>query len=124
MKRLKRLLVASIMLLCAGHVFALEDYVSDVYHEIDTAFQQKSETGLNVVLQENQGDKYYYLMENYATKKVRRLIITNDYEFAMNAILVIIDNNIIFIKVGRINNRVTVPSMFPRNPFMLFCFSY
>lgn len=94
MKRLKRLLAASIMLLCAGHVFALEDYVSDVYHEIDTAFQQKSESGLNVVLQENQGDKYYYLMENYATKKVRRLIITNDYEFAMNAVLVIIDNNL------------------------------
>lgn len=93
MKKLGRVLLV-LMCLCSSKAFALEEYVSDVYHDIDAAFQQKSESGLNIVLQENQGDRYYYLMENYATKKVRRLIITNDYEFAMTAILVIIDNNL------------------------------
>lgn len=93
MKKLRCILL-TFLILTAGRAFALEEYVTNVYHEIDTAFQQKSESELNVVLQENQGDRYYYLMENYATKKVRRLIITNDYEFAMNAILVIIDNNL------------------------------
>ena len=34
------------------------------------------------------------MIENYTEKKIRRLIVNNDYDFAMTAIIVVIDNNL------------------------------
>jgi len=72
----------------------VEDYVSRVYKEIDIIFINQADEELEDILRDNIDDKYYYLMENYTKKKVRRLIIDNEYEFAMTAIYIIIDNNI------------------------------
>ena len=90
-RKLKNLILAVLLCAAAFPVFALEEYVSLVYKEIDVAFANRSDENLDKILQKYQGDDYYFLMENYSMKKVRRLIIINDYEFAMNADLVIID---------------------------------
>ena len=93
-KRIKTLLLSLILLLAASNVFAIEEYVSKVYKQIDVIFIEQADKELDKVLRQNVDDKYYYLMENYTKKKVRRLIIDNEYEFAMTAIYIIIDNNI------------------------------
>ena len=93
-KRFKTLLLTLILLLAASNVFAIEEYVSKVYKQIDVIFIEQADKELDKVLRQNVEDKYYYLMENYTKKKVRRLIIDNEYEFAMTAIYIIIDNNI------------------------------
>ena len=93
-KRIKTLLLSLILLLAAGNLFAIEEYVSKVYKQIDVIFIEQADKELDQVLRQNVDDKYYYLMENYTKKKVRRLIIDNEYEFAMTAIYIIIDNNI------------------------------
>ena len=92
--RLKTFLLAIILCLATGNLFAVEEYVSKVYKEIDVIFINQADKELQNILRENVSDKYYYLMENYTKKKVRRLIIDNEYEFAMTAIYIIIDNNI------------------------------
>ena len=93
-KRLKTFFLALIFSLSTVNLFALEEYVSKVYKEIDVIFVKQADKELAKILRENVDDKYYYLMENYTKKKVRRLIIDNEYEFAMTAIYIIIDNNI------------------------------
>ena len=93
-KRLKSFLLVMIFCLCSSSLFAIEDYVSKVYKEIDVIFENQSDNELHNVLSEYVNDRYYYLMENYTKKKIRRLIIDNEYEFAMTAIYIIIDNNI------------------------------
>ena len=93
-KRLKTFLLAVLFFALAGSAFAVEEYVSKVYKEIDVIFIKKADKELETILRQNVDDKYYYLMENYTKKKVRRLIIDNEYEFAMTAIYIIIDNNI------------------------------
>ncbi|MCR4900300.1 MAG: hypothetical protein K5907_05740 [Treponema sp.] len=93
-KRVKTFLLGLLFFLLAGTAFSVEEYVSKVYKEIDVIFVKKAEKELENILRENVEDKYYYLMENYTKKKVRRLIIDNEYEFAMTAIYIIIDNNI------------------------------
>ena len=93
-RKLKTIILAVLFCLGAGNLFAVEEYVSKVYKEIDIIFVKQSDKELANILRENVEDKYYYLMENYTKKKVRRLIIDNEYEFAMTAIYIIIDNNI------------------------------
>ncbi len=93
-KKLKTFLLAALLILLSCNLFAVEEYVSKVYKEIDIIFVKQSDKELAEILRENVEDKYYYLMENYTKKKVRRLIIDNEYEFAMTAIYIIIDNNI------------------------------
>ena len=90
-----KILAFAILLICSStSLFALEEYVSEVYKQIDTCFSERDEAKLNSVLSKNSKDKYYYLMENYTQKKIRRLIVNNDYDFAMSAILVVIENNL------------------------------
>ena len=93
-RKLKTIFLAVLLCLGAGNLFAVEEYVSKVYKEIDVIFVKQADKELANILRENVEDKYYYLMENYTKKKVRRLIIDNEYEFAMTAIYIIIDNNI------------------------------
>ena len=93
-RKLKILSVAALLILFSGPLFALEEYVSEVYKQIDSSFSAKDEAKLNSILSKNVNDKYYYLMENYTQKKIRRLIVNNDYDFAMSAILVVIENNL------------------------------
>ena len=93
-KRLKTVLLALLFCLTSTSMFAVEEYVSKVYKEIDVIFINRADKELQDILQQNVDDKYYYLMENYTKKKIRRLIIDNEYEFAMSAIYIIIDTNI------------------------------
>ncbi len=80
--------------LMAIPLFSVEPYISDIYSEIDTAFINNDKNKLNNVLSDYNDDRNYYLMENYTLKKIRRLIIDNNYDFAMDTILVVIENNI------------------------------
>ena len=76
------------------NIMATAIYSGITSKEIDIIFVEKDDNDLKQILKENGEDKNYHLMENYTKKKVRRLIIENDYEFAMTAIYIIIDNNI------------------------------
>ena len=91
---LKKLFVVLTAFMLTSSLFAVEEYVSMVYKQIDDAFVKKSEEMLDEILKDNQNDRFYYLMENYTQKKIRRLILSNDYTFAKQATLVVIDNNL------------------------------
>lgn len=93
--RLYKTLIASVLLLFASSsLFAVEEYIASIYKELDQIFIIKSEPDLNQILSSNSSDKYYYLIENYTEKKIRRLIVNNDYDFAMAAIVIVIENNL------------------------------
>ena len=91
---IKRYFIVFLIFICSVPLFAVEEYVAKIYKEIDHIFIIKSEDELNTVLSENNHDKYYYLIENYTEKKIRRLIVNNDYDFAMAAIVIVIENNL------------------------------
>lgn len=92
--KIKKLAVIFLIFIFAVPVFAVEEYVAEIYKEIDHIFIIKSEDELNTVLSNNNKDRYYYLIENYTEKKIRRLIVNNDYDFAMAAIVIVIENNL------------------------------
>lgn len=92
--KIKALLAAVFFAAAGSTLFAVEEYVSDIYKQIDTVFSKKSETELNAILVSNQNDRYYYLIENYTEKKIRRLIVANDYDFALTATEIVIENNL------------------------------
>lgn len=91
---IKRLAIVFLVFMISLPLFAVEEYVAKIYKEIDHIFIIKSEDELSTVLSENNHDKYYYLIENYTEKKIRRLIVNNDYDFAMAAIVIVIENNL------------------------------
>ena len=93
-RKLKVLSALLLLTILCSKVFAVEEYVSEIYKQIDSCFSSKDEGKLNNVLSQNTKDKYYYLIENYTQKKIRRLIVNNDYDFAMEATLVLIENNL------------------------------
>ena len=93
-RKIKIIFAVICMMSFSSSLFALEEYVTEIYKQIDSCFSAKDEAKLNSVLSKNVKDKYYYLMENYTQKKIRRLIVNNDYDFAMAAILVVIENNL------------------------------
>ena len=93
-RRLKIISFAVLLTFFTGRLFALEEYVSEIYKQIDNCFSAKDEVKLNSILSKNVNDRYYYLMENYTQKKIRRLIVNNEYDFAMESILVVIENNL------------------------------
>ena len=93
-KRIKILSFAVLFMYFSGSLFAVEEYVSELYRQIDTIFTTKEEEQLNRLLEKNSNDKYYYLIENYTQKKIRRLIVNNEYDFAMTATLAVIENNL------------------------------
>ncbi len=74
--------------------FAVDAYIGTLYKQIDIAFVHKSDSELNSILAGNMLNDDYYLIENYTMKKIRRLLISEDYQFAMDANLVVIDNNL------------------------------
>ena len=93
-RKIKKIILALTFSFLTTSVFAVEEYVSQIYKQIDNVFLLKSEPQLFDLLEQNKNDKYYYLIENYAMKKIRRLIVKNDYDYAMTAIIVVIENNL------------------------------
>lgn len=93
-KKIKAVAVALVLVFSANSLFALEEYVSEAYKQIDRAFVAKSDVELNSILAKYQNDKYYYLMENYTQKKIRRLVVNEEYKFALDATVVVIENNL------------------------------
>lgn len=97
MTKIKKLLVSlSLLMATVGIVpaFAIDAYVTVIYREVDVAFVNKSDTQLDGILGKNNQDRNYYLVENYTMKKIRRLVVDEDYKFASSATLVVIDNNL------------------------------
>lgn len=90
----KKIYILFALIFFASPVFAVEEYISDIYKQIDSCFVRKSDKDLNTILHNNQNDKFYYLIENYTEKKIRRLIVANDYDFALVATEIIIENNL------------------------------
>ena len=93
-KKIKTLIFGMIFLAVSHPLFAVDEYISKIYKQLDKIFYEKSENELNNVLSNNSQDRNYYLIENYTEKKIRRLIVNNDYDFAMTAIIIVIENNI------------------------------
>ncbi|MCR5187958.1 MAG: hypothetical protein K6C97_03400 [Treponema sp.] len=93
-RKIKLLVITALLLFVALPVFAVDEYISDIYKKIDQIFIVQSEDQLNSILSDNNEDRNYYLIENYTEKKIRRLIVNNDYDFAMTAIIIVIENNL------------------------------
>ena len=93
-RRIKTFFSVIIFLFASVSLFAVDEYISKIYKQLDKIFLEKSENALNNVLSDNIQDKNYYLIENYTEKKIRRLIVNNDYDFAMTAIIIVIENNL------------------------------
>lgn len=93
-RRIKTFFSVIIFLFASVSLFAVDEYISKIYKQLDKIFMEKSENALNDVLSDNNQDKNYYLIENYTEKKIRRLIVNNDYDFAMTAIIIVIENNL------------------------------
>ncbi len=93
-RRIKTFFSVMIFLFASVSLFAVDEYISKIYKQLDKIFLEKSENALNNVLSDNNQDKNYYLIENYTEKKIRRLIVNNDYDFAMTAIIIVIENNL------------------------------
>ena len=93
-RRIKTFFSVLIYLFASVSLFAVDEYISKIYKQLDKIFLEKSENALNNVLSDNNQDKNYYLIENYTEKKIRRLIVNNDYDFAMTAIIIVIENNL------------------------------
>ena len=60
-KKLKTFFLAVLLCFTAGSLFAVEEYVSKVYKEIDIIFVKQADKELANILRENVEDKYYYL---------------------------------------------------------------
>jgi hypothetical protein len=97
----KQIIIKQLILLvlfCAGlgviPVFAVDSRTSEAYKQVDTAFTDHSDTELDAVLRGEQENSDYDLIEAYTMKKIRRLVISNDFKFAESAILAVIDNNL------------------------------
>ena len=71
--------------------FAQTSGLAEVYAQIDSAFTAKSEEKLNGIFVENRGSPDFRMYENYTMKKIRQLVINNQFEFARAACLVVID---------------------------------
>ena len=93
-RRIKTLLSVMFVLFVSVSLYAVDEYISKIYKQRDTIFLEKSENALNDVLSDNNQDENYCLIENYTEKKIRRLIVNNDYDFAMTAIIIVIENNL------------------------------
>lgn len=65
-----------------------------IYNEIDKAFSSHSGDAIAMVLKTNAQSPSYELFENYTLKKTRQLIVRNDLQFAKEAALAVIDNNV------------------------------
>ena len=97
MGRINRFFVTfGIVLFFAGilPLSALDAYVTVIYRDVDVAFIHRSDKELDSILGKNNDDKNYYLIENYTMKKIRHLVVSQDYDFANEATLVVIDNNL------------------------------
>lgn len=95
----KKKLSVLISLICVSlftalPLFAVDQYIIVIYRQLDEAFSEKNEKELNSVLETNAEDTNYYLIENYTMKKIRRLVVDEEYAFAMQANLIVIDNNL------------------------------
>lgn len=93
-KWFKKTIISLLLCLACASLFGAEPYVEKAYKQLDVAFEQKSKSELSSVLLTYVDDKFYYLIEYYAKKKVRRLVLENNYTFAIDAIYIIIDINL------------------------------
>ncbi len=97
MKHNFKLFITSVVFaLICGFVpaFAIDAYVTIIYRQVDVAFVDRSDKELDGILSSSNEDRNYYLIENYTMKKIRHLVVAEDYEFASEATLVVIDNNL------------------------------
>lgn len=91
----RELLAIAVGIACAFSVSAQSiDDVGEIYKKIDMAVAAKSPDQISQILSENRSSSNYPLIENYALKKTRMLIITDNLELARQTSLAVIDNNI------------------------------
>ena len=64
-KKIKTLIFGMIFLAVSHPLFAVDEYISKIYKQLDKIFYEKSENELNNVLSNNSQDRNYYLIENY-----------------------------------------------------------
>lgn len=94
-RKLITFIVGMIFSLCfTQQIFAVDVYIVELYKQIDGAFTEKSENELDAVLRNNNENEKYYLLENYTMKKIRKLVLDREYDFALESNLVVIDNNL------------------------------
>ncbi|MBQ6058121.1 MAG: hypothetical protein IJL34_10690 [Treponema sp.] len=84
-----------LILLTFGFIpLSAQDSLDAVYSQLNLAFAEHSADKISAVLKNQSGSPDYSLYEAYALKKTRQLIIDDDLEFARQASLAVIDNNL------------------------------
>lgn len=66
----------------------------EIQGEIDAAVLDRSSEAVSQILKSSKDDENYPKIENFVLEKVRNLISDEDFEFAKNLALAVIENNI------------------------------
>ncbi|MCI5542116.1 MAG: hypothetical protein PUD00_08755 [Treponema berlinense] len=84
---------AGIFIFGSEFLFSQES-LDSVYAQIDLAFVEQSPENISKVLEIYSSSKDYYLYEAYTLKKARQYVVEDNLEFARDATLAVIDNNL------------------------------
>ena len=84
---------AGIFIFGSEFLFSQES-LDSVYAQIDLAFVEQSPENISKVLEKYSSSKDYYLYEAYTLKKARQYVVEDNLEFARDATLAVIDNNL------------------------------
>ena len=90
---LKPLLVSAVIAFVPVAAGA-QDAIDVVYTQIDLAFVEQSSENVANILEKYSSSKDYSYYESYVLKKARQAVIENKLEFARDATLSVIDNNL------------------------------
>ncbi len=84
---------AGIFIFGSEFLFSQES-LDSIYAQIDLAFVEQSPENISKVLEKYSSSKDYYLYEAYTLKKARQYVVEDNLEFARDATLAVIDNNL------------------------------
>ncbi len=92
-KLFKTLSAFCVFMFCPVFAFSQES-LDVVYTQLDLAFVEHSSENVSKILEKYTTSKDYSLYESYTLKKVRQAVIEDKLDFARDATLAVIDNNL------------------------------
>jgi len=81
-------------LLNSENDFALDSELLEIQAELDSAVEIRSSESVAQILKNSRNQENYYQIENLVLEKARNLVLTEDFEFAKNISLCVIEMNI------------------------------
>ncbi len=87
-------LLCLLLVVSGGQLCAQKAMTADVLRTVDAAFAAKSSDTLATVLERYVSVSDYAELESYTLKKIRQQVVGNELDFAREAALLLIDNNL------------------------------